>query len=553
MVDSEPTASARSSEASPTSNCEPMTNIDKSKRYDRGIRVWGAHGQDALEHAKVCLLTCGPTGTEALKNMVLGGIDAYTVVDGSKVEPADLGNNFFVTADSLAGSRAQCVTECMSELNETVAGSYVDEDPHTLITSNPAFFKQFNLVLASQLSETDAVSLDEICREYGVKLILLRSYGLMGYLRICVPEHCVIESKPDNTIDDLRLANPWPQLAEYAGGFDLEHAEEHVHSHIPYAVLLVRAAQLWRGEHDSLPKTVAQRNDFKGLLKAWQRHFDGVPLDEENFSEAVANAHKVWSPPSIPSELRSILEDECCTSLSATSSDFWVLAAALKRFLDEHGTLPLEGSIPDMHASTQLYLELQRVYREKAEVDASQVEAHTRELLQSVGREPTSIAPAAVRHLCKNARYLRVLRCRSLAEETSASGCHAGALRQALAGEDTAANAMLYVLLRAVDRFRQTYQRYPGVYDSELEEDAALLKSTAHALMAECGAAGAAVSDDLVAEVCRWGAGELQCVAAVVGAIASQEAIKLITHQFVPVGGVLVYNAMACTTSVFSL
>ena len=42
------------------------------------------------------------------------------------------------------------------------------------------------------------------------------------------------------------------------------------------------------------------------------------------------------------SELRSILEDECCSSLSATSSDFWVMAAALKRFLDEHGTLPLE-------------------------------------------------------------------------------------------------------------------------------------------------------------------------------------------------------------------
>ena len=45
------------------------------------------------------------------------------------------------------------------------------------------------------------------------------------------------------------------------------------------AVLLIRAAQRWRAEHDSLPKTVAQRNDFKGLLKAWQRHFDGVPLD----------------------------------------------------------------------------------------------------------------------------------------------------------------------------------------------------------------------------------------------------------------------------------
>lgn len=41
-------------------------------------------------------------------------------------------------------------------------------------------------------------------------------------------------------------------------------------------------------------------------------------------------------------------------------------------------------------------------------------------------------------------------------------------------------------------------------------------------------------------------------VAAVVGAVASQEAIKLLTGQYVAVGGTLIYNAMACTTSVFT-
>ena len=84
--------------------------MDKSKRYDRGIRVWGAHGQEALEAARVCLLNAGPTGTEALKNLVLGGIHSFTIVDGAKVTPADLGNNFLLTADALASSRAQCAT-----------------------------------------------------------------------------------------------------------------------------------------------------------------------------------------------------------------------------------------------------------------------------------------------------------------------------------------------------------------------------------------------------------------------------------------------------------
>lgn len=40
----------------------------------------------------MCLLHCGPTGTEALKNLVLGGIASFTLVDGGKVTTADLAN-----------------------------------------------------------------------------------------------------------------------------------------------------------------------------------------------------------------------------------------------------------------------------------------------------------------------------------------------------------------------------------------------------------------------------------------------------------------------------
>lgn len=66
--------------------------------------------QEALENARICLLTCGPTGSEALKNLVLGGIASFTIVDGNKVQASDLGNNFLVTASSLGQPRAQCVT-----------------------------------------------------------------------------------------------------------------------------------------------------------------------------------------------------------------------------------------------------------------------------------------------------------------------------------------------------------------------------------------------------------------------------------------------------------
>ena len=85
----------------------------------------------------------------------------------------------------------------------------------------------------------------------------------------------------------------------------------------------------------------------------------------------------------------------------------------------------------------------------------------------------------------------------------------------------------------------------------EFEEDIPLLKNVVAGIMGELGVAHCTLVDDLVHELVRFGAGELHAVAAVMAGMAAQEAIKLITRQFVPMTGTLVYNAMAATTSVF--
>lgn len=49
---------------------------------------------------------------------------------------------------------------------------------------------------------------------------------------------------------------------------------------MPAAVLLIKAAQQWQQEHDGqLPGSYAERSAFKDLLKSWQRHIDGIPLE----------------------------------------------------------------------------------------------------------------------------------------------------------------------------------------------------------------------------------------------------------------------------------
>lgn len=60
----------------------------------------------------------------------------------------------------------------------------------------------------------------------------------------------------------------------------------------------------------------------------------------------------------------------------------------------------------------------------------------------------------------------RVVRFKSLADEAGSSGGGVAApgsgLRGALSGEDTAAAASLYLLLRAADRFRVSYGYLPA-------------------------------------------------------------------------------------------
>lgn len=85
------------------------------------------------------------------------------------------------------------------------------------------------------------------CEKNNVGLIILRQYGLLGYIRVFKSEVAVIESKPaDVNIDDLRLTNPFPALEEFALSINFNELDEKVHAHIPYNVILIQALHQWK-------------------------------------------------------------------------------------------------------------------------------------------------------------------------------------------------------------------------------------------------------------------------------------------------------------------
>lgn len=268
-----------------------------------------------------------------------------------------------------------------------------------------------------------------------------------------------------------------------------------------------------------------------------------VAIDEDNYKEAIEASFKVFAPPGISSDLQQIINDSSA-ELSSTSSDFWVMVAALKEFIatEGGGEAPLEGSIPDMTSSTEHYVNLQKIYQAKAEADCLAIEQWVRNNLKKLGREPESISKATIKSFCRNARKLKVCRYRLLEDEFSNPSVPD--IQKYLTDEDYSVAMGFYILLRAVDRFAANYNNYPGEFDGPMDEDISRLKTTAVSVLNDLGCNGSTLTEDLINEMCRFGAAELHAVAAFIGGVASQEVIKLITKQFVPMCGTFIFNGI---------
>uniref|UniRef100_A0A8C7MJ97 NEDD8-activating enzyme E1 regulatory subunit n=1 Tax=Oncorhynchus kisutch TaxID=8019 RepID=A0A8C7MJ97_ONCKI len=494
------------------------TKSAKEQKYDRQLRLWGDHGQEELENAHVCLINSTASGTEILKNLVLPGIGAFTIVDGHKVSGEDVGNNFFLNNNSIGRS------------------------PDKLLDNDPEFFHRFTLVIGVQLPESTCLRLGSVLWNANVPFLVCRTYGLVGYMRLVVKEHTVIESHPDNALEDLRLDQPFAELKSHIQSYDLEGMGKKDHGHTPWIIIVAKYLEKWFSEHNfQLPKNYKEKEAFKQLIRQGiLKNEKGTPEVEENFEEAIKNVNTALNPTKISSGVDDLFNGEQCNDITSQTPAFWVMTRAVREFVqnDGGGNLPVRGSIPDMIADSEKFINLQNVYREKAMQDASVVSKHVESLLQSVGK------------VCKNAAFLRVVRCRSLAEEYSVETVNKDAITCSMDGAD--GEMVLYLMLRSVDRFYQQHSRYPGVYNYQVEEDISKLKLCVNSLLQEYGL-NVSVKDDYIHEFCRYGAAEPHTVASFLGGSAAQEAIKLITRQFVPFNNTFVYNAMSQTTATFQL
>lgn len=56
-----------------------------------------------------------------------------------------------VDEKSVGQSKAKCTCAFLQELNDAVKANFIEENPDSLIMTNPSFFSQFTLVVATQV------------------------------------------------------------------------------------------------------------------------------------------------------------------------------------------------------------------------------------------------------------------------------------------------------------------------------------------------------------------------------------------------------------------
>jgi amyloid beta precursor protein binding protein 1 len=565
--------------------------------------------------SRLCLLNAGPTGTETIKNLVLPGCGHVTVVDGGTVTRRDLANNFFVSHAHLGQSRAQATLELLLEMNDDVKGAFVARDPVDLLDSDPSFFDTFSLVIATQMPQGHGSPLSRLAAylwERNIPLLVVRSYGLVGVVRVVRPEHRVLEGKLDSQVPDLRIADPWPELRAYVDAIDLDAADDMTHSHVPYVAVLIKAIDAWKASHGGAGPRGSDKVAFRALVESMRRETttgigagagagvgagagagagagsegvsDGVgsELHEANFEEALGNLSYAWAVQPVPQDVRDVLDDAAAASLGPATPDYWFVVAAIRDFVSSRGGhLPVPGSLPDMTASTTLYVALQRLYAAKAEQDLEDVKTRVQALRTAAGVDPAGISAECIHNMCKNARQLRVLRFTSLEEEAGfgegvkealadavmEAACLVDADAMAVDGEDDdedeseavknaqQAPVSWYLALRGVDEFVARHGRYPGETDEALEADAEELWAVTKDMLTKAGVEVPPfmLSSKHAAEMARYGGAELHTTAAFLGGVASQEAVKIITNQYIPLQSTFVFNGIACMSSTLRL
>jgi len=164
----------------------------EAQLYDRQIRLWGLDAQKRLRNAKLCLIGMRGLGCEVAKNLVLSGINSMKLVDSSVVTEEDATSQFLAPRDKIGENRAEASLERLQQLNPMVD---VTADKSATTEKDAEFFKQFDIVIATNCAKDELVRINNICRAEKVKFYAGDIMGFYGFSFMDLIEHEYVEEE----------------------------------------------------------------------------------------------------------------------------------------------------------------------------------------------------------------------------------------------------------------------------------------------------------------------------------------------------------------------
>ncbi|KAH1000025.1 hypothetical protein HUJ05_004661 [Dendroctonus ponderosae] len=394
------------------------------------------------------------------------------------------------------------------------------------------------------------VTLSKHLWECNVPLLVCRSIGFLGYVRLQIKEHTIIEAHPDSESPDLRLDIPWPALQEYLDGVNIEQLDQKEKNHVPPPVILRYYLNKYKESHEGkLPEKRVEKEALKQMIRDSGNSEEGKQrfVLDENFEQAIHYANSCVTTRAVPDHVQVILDDDCCTNLTQSSSSFWIMCAALREMVEAEGALPVRGTLPDMAADTNSYVTLQNIYQKRAQQQVEVIYRRASQIARNLGLSQETITESEVKYFCKHSSELHLIRGTCIADEYQKTNLDLTAYL-----EDPDSLIFYYVVLRGLERFIGEFNAYPGQFEDQVEPDILKLKGVIGKLLSEWGYSHA-LREERVYEVCRYGTAELHSVSSILGGCAAQEVIKVITNQYKPLNNIFIYDGINCTSASFCL
>ena len=352
------------------------------------------------------------------------------------------------------------------------------------------------------------------------------------------------------------------------------------HETTPYVVILHHALKLYKSKNNKIPKSFQDKEDFKALISSMMRN-----RDEENYLEAInfnyyaseANTNLITP---VLSNLFALISDENSFNSYLTHSNrimkaFLSTIKGLLIFFKRFNTLPVVGSLTDMSSGTNFYITLKKLYEAKSKADKEElIKIIKEDVLPLIPNDSDSISKSifnsdfnVVDLVCKNWPQLNF-------QSFSFFETEFPNLTEIDAYEEKDKFSLIwYVLMKASEVFYMNNGRYPGSsikkVDSEnmiAEEDFDYLSdkpefiSVLNAYLTVANREPNSfinsisdIDDDFICEFLRNGRLKVIPIVSIIGSIASQEIIKLLTYSFETITNTIIFDGINVNLSVFDM